>query len=123
LPEPPQRAGSKQTDQPILEAVFGIRSGLMGLGNATKRRKTTREMWRMQSGVVKRDEVNEMAVRVPTLKFELIKTEGTPCTTWRTKVPGGWMVIVSFTPMISFKDASVAFYPDPEHKWDGNSLP
>ena len=32
----------------------------------------------------------------------------------RAKVPGGWLVRV---------DLSVTFYPDPEHKWDGSSLP
>ncbi len=35
----------------------------------------------------------------------------------RAKVPGGWF--------IQIKDASNSgfFYPDPEHTWDGSSLP
>jgi hypothetical protein len=33
----------------------------------------------------------------------------------RAKVPGGWFVI--------FGTWGAFFYPDPEHKWDGNSLP
>ncbi|MCO5166807.1 MAG: hypothetical protein M9894_10635 [Planctomycetes bacterium] len=32
----------------------------------------------------------------------------------RSKVPGGWMVM---TPR-----GGLAFYPDPQHTWDGNSL-
>jgi len=34
----------------------------------------------------------------------------------RTKVPGGWLVLV-----IHNTDG-LTFYPDPEHKWDGGSL-
>jgi hypothetical protein len=34
----------------------------------------------------------------------------------RTKVPGGWLVLWEAS-------GSMTFYPDPEHKWDGNSLP
>lgn len=30
----------------------------------------------------------------------------------RSKVPGGWLVLA---------DASLTFYPDPEHVWDGTS--
>lgn len=39
--------------------------------------------------------------------------------THRTKVSGGWLVIVrteGSTPQ------GVAFYPDPEHKWNGGSV-
>ena len=36
---------------------------------------------------------------------------------YRAKVPGGWLVIVE-------RDApSLIFYPDPDHEWDGSSLP
>ncbi len=34
---------------------------------------------------------------------------------FRTKVPGGWLV--------SSTTASITFFPDPKHRWDGNSLP
>ncbi len=34
----------------------------------------------------------------------------------RTKVPGGWLVLVMHN------TTGVTFYPDPEHKWDGGSL-
>ena len=34
---------------------------------------------------------------------------------FRAKVPGGWLVL---SPAVS-----ITFYPDPEHEWDGNSLP
>jgi hypothetical protein len=39
-------------------------------------------------------------------------------TTFRAKVPGGWLVLIEQT------DASgIAFYPDPRHEWNGGSLP
>jgi hypothetical protein len=38
-----------------------------------------------------------------------------PHTVSRAKVPGGWLVLI---------DGSAAtFYPDPEHAWDGTTLP
>ncbi len=35
---------------------------------------------------------------------------------WRAKVPGGWLVMLSTC-------QGITFYPDPNHVWDGNSLP
>lgn len=46
----------------------------------------------------------------------------------RAKVPGGWLVYV-FGHGYSYRSRSIwghgglTFYPDPEHQWDGNSLP
>jgi hypothetical protein len=37
--------------------------------------------------------------------------------TLRAKVPGGWLVVVIHN------TSGLTFYPDPEHLWDGNSLP
>ena len=38
-----------------------------------------------------------------------------PHTVARAKVPGGWLVLI---------DGSAAtYYPDPEHAWDGTTLP
>ena len=34
----------------------------------------------------------------------------------RTKVPGGWLVLVIHN------TSGLTFYPDPEHRWDGGSL-
>ena len=36
----------------------------------------------------------------------------------RAKVPGGWIYLV-----ISPQGGSLCFIPDPDHKWDGASLP
>lgn len=47
------------------------------------------------------------------MKWEKLK--GNVYGTKRCKVPGGWLVIVY--------GSGMAFYPDPEHKWDGSSLP
>lgn len=33
----------------------------------------------------------------------------------RAKVPGGWLVLV--------EGKGLTFYPDPNHEWDGNTLP
>lgn len=33
---------------------------------------------------------------------------------FRSKVPGGWLIIHAHT--------HVTFYPDPSHKWNGSSL-
>lgn len=40
----------------------------------------------------------------------------------RTKVPGGWLVFYT-RGLGGLGDSGLTFYPDPEHKWDGNSLP
>jgi hypothetical protein len=40
--------------------------------------------------------------------------------TRRTKVPGGWLV---FTVFGEGEGAGLTFYPDPQHTWDGSSLP
>jgi hypothetical protein len=56
-------------------------------------------------------------------------TSGTLCLVWqelqsshytarRAKVPGGWLVSIG----VGGGDG-VAFYPDPQHIWDGASLP
>jgi hypothetical protein len=38
------------------------------------------------------------------------------------RVPGGWFVTVKWSSGDSFAGGGF-FYPDPEHKWDGKSLP
>ncbi|MCG2754903.1 MAG: hypothetical protein L6247_04970 [Desulfobacteraceae bacterium] len=37
---------------------------------------------------------------------------------YRAKVPGGWLVRISQS-----EGEAMTFYPDPDHKWDGRSLP
>ena len=36
----------------------------------------------------------------------------------RAKVPGGWLLILNWG-----SGTGLTFYPDPNHKWDGKSLP
>jgi len=36
----------------------------------------------------------------------------------RAKVPGGWLVQAS-----RIHGVGICFYPDPDHVWDGSSLP
>jgi hypothetical protein len=47
-----------------------------------------------------------------TLKFE--KLLAAPYSIARAKVPGGWLVVAG--------NSSLAFYPDLEHAWNGESL-
>jgi len=45
-------------------------------------------------------------------------------TYYRAKVPAGWILRVHMHGSSrSDGQMSLAFVPDPEHKWDGNSLP
>jgi len=41
---------------------------------------------------------------------------------YRSKIPGGWLVETKQTSSNGV-GIGLAFVPDPEHKWDGNSLP
>ena len=43
----------------------------------------------------------------------------TPSSLSRAKIPGGWLLYAT-TPGDA---ASIVFVPDPEHQWDGASLP
>ena len=38
----------------------------------------------------------------------------------RTKVPGGWLVL---TRLGGSAPQGITFYPDPDHRWNGGSLP
>lgn len=56
-------------------------------------------------------------------KIECVANGDTPIsrTVYRSKVPGGWLVQVVFG-AYSGTGTGLAFYPDPGHEWDGNSL-
>ena len=41
---------------------------------------------------------------------------------YRAKVPGGWLVLWDLEPSHEAGAGGLTFYPDPDHKWDGNSL-
>jgi hypothetical protein len=43
----------------------------------------------------------------------------TPSSLSRAKIPGGWLVYGT----TSGDTASLVFVPDPNHEWDGGSLP
>ena len=36
----------------------------------------------------------------------------------RAKVPGGWLLVINWG-----SGTGMTFYPDPNHKWNGESLP
>ena len=63
----------------------------------------------------------------PVLRWETLNTareeEGflnSKYLTERAKVPGGWLVISQFNVGTAH---GLVFLPDPDHKWDGGSLP
>ncbi|MBI5885591.1 MAG: hypothetical protein HZB85_03295 [Deltaproteobacteria bacterium] len=50
------------------------------------------------------------------IRWESIKSDRM-IVVYRTKVPGGWLILVK-----EKEEASITFYPDPTHAWDGNSI-
>ena len=42
----------------------------------------------------------------------------------RAMVPGGWLVRISYYPNreTDLDSYSIAFYPDPQHQWNGGTL-
>lgn len=54
---------------------------------------------------------------IPTI-FPSNNSSGIYQTIYRAKVPGGWIITNTYTSM-----SPITFYPDPDHKWDGSSLP
>lgn len=63
----------------------------------------------------------------PVLMWEMLNTERevkgllhSEYLTERAKVPGGWLVIAQFKIGSSH---GLAFLPDPDHQWDGGTLP
>lgn len=56
----------------------------------------------------------------PGLVWEKLKKDEVfhSAQSFRAKVPGGWFVSVQ-----AHTGVGVTFYPDPEHQWDGNTLP
>jgi hypothetical protein len=60
------------------------------------------------------------------LVFEVLRVGGesrAQLSVQRARVPGGWFVVSYLMATMSFKTASMIFFPDPEHRWDGTSLP
>ena len=46
-------------------------------------------------------------------------SDGSRASFYRAKVPGGWLIGI----FLGGQAVSITFYPDPDHKWDGSSLP
>ncbi len=59
----------------------------------------------------------------PSLAFKDISSSGRPFFTQfsRSKVPGGWLIAAIST--TNRECHGLTFYPDPDHTWDGSSLP
>ena len=51
------------------------------------------------------------------IKWE--RLDSTHVGVYRAKVPGGWLVAIGN----ATKGGGLIFYPDPNHTWNGNSLP
>lgn len=41
---------------------------------------------------------------------------------YRARVPGGWFIALFWASQMT-GGPSITFYPDPEHVWDGDTLP
>lgn len=63
------------------------------------------------------------------LLFVLLDPQGRPADKWkdsaartvsRAKIPGGWLVYIESG---SVRAPGLTFVPDPNHEWDGGSLP
>ena len=51
------------------------------------------------------------------IKWEQLEHDGAG-KIYRAKVPGGWLILLSRS-----MENAITFYPDPQHAWDGSSLP
>ncbi len=57
----------------------------------------------------------------PKLEWEKISSNFFSSTVVEcTKVPGGWLVLARSQMAYG---VSISFYPDPNHEWDGGTLP
>jgi hypothetical protein len=57
------------------------------------------------------------AVNSPKLVWDTLENGRLSGRTYRAKIPGGWLLTKNSN------DTGITFVPDPQHKWDGNSLP
>lgn len=79
--------------------------------------------------------MKESVLIMPKIIWEKIGSEidekETNSKIWRSKVPGGWLVRIHSIKeeigedehFVSWAYAGLTFIPDPDHTWDGNSLP
>lgn len=56
--------------------------------------------------------------RSPKIEWQKIRSNNTMPPLYRSPVPGGWLIGSAEAGI-----ANICFVPDPEHLWDGNSLP
>ena len=78
---------------------------------------------RRPSAIAAQGEANTKANpnTTPTLTFEKLATTG-GTNMVRARIPGGWLVRTHR----EWRDSTgmgITFVPDPDHRWDGNSLP
>ena len=56
-----------------------------------------------------------------TLIWENLKNEGGPESSYRAKIPGGWLFQTYSANTGLGRGSGVTFVPDPEHLWTGSS--
>ncbi|MGR5502005.1 hypothetical protein ACQKP3_14835 [Vibrio sp. DNB22_10_4] len=81
------------------------------------------KLWKREKKVKEEQELAKIKCEKPVLSWQALKNFGGSChSTYRTKIPGGWLVSIhaSFDSGLS---CGVTFVPDPEHLWDGSSMP
>lgn len=61
----------------------------------------------------------------PTVVWETLSQHGlsghSDSALLRARVPGGWLVL--FYEAYGRESGSITYFPDPDHRWDGSSLP
>jgi hypothetical protein len=58
-----------------------------------------------------------------TVHWEQLYSDTSDLFMYRAKIPGRWLIYVGDVGAGETGGGGVVFYPDPNHKWDGNSLP
>jgi hypothetical protein len=79
----------------------------------------------LAQGVTAKPLFEKSTPKTVSVKWEMLS--GSPGTgsrgVYRSKIPGGWLVESIRRSGDSGLGVGLAFVPDPEHQWDGNSLP
>ncbi|MBF9000558.1 hypothetical protein [Vibrio nitrifigilis] len=60
-------------------------------------------------------------IDAPVLVWEELKNKGGPRYSYRTKIPGGWLIATCEADSDGI-GSGVTFIPDPDHQWNGNSI-
>ncbi len=74
------------------------------------------------------EQTDEQKTSRPRLTFNYLSSNhsdrlGPPTTVRRAKIPGGWLVTTNPNTHQGDQSIGITFVPDPDHVWNGGSLP